>query len=206
MFDLMLKREEVKVHPHFGPLEKEMKARSSEIQAELKEMRYKAIIQQAKLKRLFETGTNILPENSELDIRINETISAYKLEAAKAAKMQKKARRAAEKAHYQWLLTIDDNVESSIDNKLTEKVKVALEEANSVERQEVMAEKRMLERQRRNMLIEDYKRRENVLFKSNEARPSRPTLPQKYEKNILRNKKVLETQLKTKQRPRRSRS
>ena len=68
-----------------------MKARSSEIQAELKEMRYKAIIQQAKLKRLFETGTNILPENSELDIRINETISAYKLEAAKAAKMQKKA-------------------------------------------------------------------------------------------------------------------
>ena len=89
---------------------------------------------------------------------------------------------------------------------MTEKVKVALEEANSVERQEVMAEKRMLERQRRNMLIEDYKRRENVLFKSNEARPSRPTLPQKYEKNILRNKKVLETQLKTKQRPRRSRS
>lgn len=198
MFDLMLKREEAKAHPHFGPLEKEMKARSSEIQAELKEMRYKAIIQQAKLKRLFETGTNILPENSELDVRINETISSYKLEAAKAAKMQKKARRAAEKAHYQWLLTIDDNVESSIDNKLTEKVRIALEEANSTERQEVMAEKRMLERQRRTMLIEEYKRRENVLFKSNEARPSRPTLAHEYEKNLLRKKKVLEAQLKPK--------
>ena len=180
MFDLNLKKKELKNHPHLGPLEKEMKARSNEIQAEMKEMRYKAIIQQAKLKRLFESGSNILPQNSVLDNRIDETIQVYKSEAMKAAKKQKEARMAAEKAHYQWLLTIDDSVQASIDNKLDNRLKKALDDAHSVERQQVLAEKRMLERQRRNILINEYKHRENVLFKSNESRPSKQTIAQEY--------------------------
>ena len=52
-------------------------------------MRYKAIIQQAKLKRLFESGSNILPQNSVLDNRIDETIQVYKSEAMKAAKKKR---------------------------------------------------------------------------------------------------------------------
>ena len=168
----------------------------------MKEMRYKAIIQQAKLKRLFESGSNILPQNSVLDNRIDETIQVYKSEAMKAAKKQKEARMAAEKAHYQWLLTIDDSVQASIDNKLDNRLKKALDDAHSVERQQVLAEKRMLERQRRNILINEYKHRENVLFKSNESRPSKQTIAQEYEKNLMRKKKHLKSQLKKKRKER----
>jgi hypothetical protein len=202
IFDLGLKTAEVKTHPCIGPLEREMKARSNEIQAEMKELRYKAIIQQAKLKRLFETGSNILPPNSILDNKIDETIKVYKSEAMKAAKKQKAARLAAAKAHYQWLLTIDDSVQASIDNKLDTRVQKALDDAHSVERREVLAEKRTLERQRRKILIDEYKQREISLFKSNESRPPKPTVAQEYEHNLMRKKKHLKMELQKKRKTR----
>ena len=180
----------------WNALQIEMKARRMEIEAEMKGMRAKAVIEQAKLKRLFETGSNILPRNSKLDQEIFKTVQMYEVKAKEAERKQQKARRAARKAHFEWLLSINDNAQTGIDNTLSEEVEEALVEASSVERKQFLAEKRRRERNQRHDLIAQYREREQVLFKSNKGRPRRPSAREEYEAELAKRKRLLQNKLK----------
>ena len=180
----------------WNALQIEMKARRMEIEAEMKGMRAKAVIEQAKLKRLFETGSNIMPRNSKLDQEIFKTVQMYEVKAKEAERKQQKARRAARKAHFEWLLSINDNAQTGIDNTLSEEVEEALVEASSVERKQFLAEKRRRERNQRHDLIAQYREREQVLFKSNKGRPRRPSAREEYEAELAKRKRLLQNKLK----------